>query len=117
MYHLKIFDDVDYQIARKFDDDNLSLPKDENNNDEIINASDNNPGKTEKKLIKIWESVLGIKNPDPKDDFFEIGGHSLLAVQLIAAVRKTFNTEIELQEIFDASTLKGMSEIIEKKVS
>jgi acyl transferase domain-containing protein/NADP-dependent 3-hydroxy acid dehydrogenase YdfG/acyl carrier protein len=71
----------------------------------------------EDKLSSIWKDILGVKSVSKEDDFFEMGGHSLLAIQLISAIRKSFNVDIELDVLFDASSLQGMSDKILNKIN
>ncbi len=60
-------------------------------------------------LAGIWSSLLGSEGIAADDDFFALGGTSLLAVQLIAQVRKAFGVRLPVRIIFDASTLAGMA--------
>ncbi len=50
----------------------------------------------EQQVAKIWARALGVKSVAPEDNFFALGGHSLLGVKLIAAVQETLNLAIEL---------------------
>ena len=54
----------------------------------------------ERRLVGIWQEVLKVEKISLNDNFFEIGGHSLLAAQLIYKINKTFGTEISLGYIF-----------------
>jgi amino acid adenylation domain-containing protein len=56
-------------------------------------------------LTKIWEKVLGIQHVGVKDNFFSLGGNSLLAVKLAAQVEKTFQTNLHLATLFQAPTI------------
>ncbi len=47
-------------------------------------------------IAKIWTRLLGVKTVAADDNFFALGGHSLLGVKLIAAVQETLPPEIEL---------------------
>ena len=59
----------------------------------------------EAKLAEIWRDVLELDQVGITDDFFEIGGHSLLAVRLISAIRKVFELELPISDVFDYPTV------------
>jgi amino acid adenylation domain-containing protein len=63
-------------------------------------------------LQKIWEQVLGHKAFGPRDNFFEIGGHSLLAVRLITQIEKVLGIKLPLPILFQAPTIEKLAEII-----
>ena len=64
---------------------------------------------TEAKLAEIWQDVLEVEQVGINDDFFEIGGHSLLAVRLVSQVRKTFGRELPIADVFDYPTVAKLS--------
>jgi len=66
----------------------------------------------EKQLAEIWHQVLGIESVGSHDDFFELGGDSLLAVQMLSLVRDTFQVELPLLCLFKAPTVVGLAEAI-----
>ncbi|MEL7002144.1 MAG: amino acid adenylation domain-containing protein, partial [Bacteroidota bacterium] len=68
----------------------------------------------EKRIANIWEEILGHNDLSMNDNFFEIGGHSLKALQLISRIRSDFKIELDLKEIYEFSTLKLLSDEIEK---
>ncbi|WP_327178628.1 phosphopantetheine-binding protein [Streptomyces sp. NBC_01335] len=47
-----------------------------------------------------WCEVLDVTSPDPCDDFFEIGGNSLLAVSLVERVESRIGAEVALEDFF-----------------
>ena len=53
----------------------------------------------ETRLAKIWQEVIGIDRVGIHDNFFEIGGHSLLAVQVVARVKEAVGIELTLRSI------------------
>ncbi|MBJ9976328.1 HAD-IIIC family phosphatase [Pseudomonas sp. S75] len=68
---------------------------------------------TELKMEKIWCRVLGLDQVGREDDFFEIGGHSLLVIRLYQLVRDQFGVTLPMSNIFTSSTLKAFSSLIE----
>ncbi|MGW0811188.1 phosphopantetheine-binding protein, partial [Nonomuraea sp. NPDC002799] len=56
-------------------------------------------------LAGIWAEVLGVARAGDTDDFFALGGHSILAVQVVARVREVFGVELGLDDLFQAPTL------------
>jgi amino acid adenylation domain-containing protein len=68
---------------------------------------------TEEWLVKIWQELLRIEQIGIHDDFFETGGHSLLAMQLMARVRAAFQADLSLRNVFEAPTIAEMAAILE----
>lgn len=66
----------------------------------------------EERLVQIWEEVLSKARVGIKDNFFQIGGQSLKAVQIIARIHKELQTKVELKDIFDTPTIAELSAII-----
>jgi amino acid adenylation domain-containing protein len=64
-------------------------------------------------LCGIWEEVLGQERVGVRDNFFEMGGHSLLAMQMISRVRGVFGVELALRRLFEKPTVRGLGEEIE----
>jgi acyl carrier protein len=60
---------------------------------------------TEREIASLWEDTLGVRQAGMDDDFFAMGGHSLLAVQLLHRIRQHFRTEIPLAALFEERTL------------
>ncbi|NSB66306.1 non-ribosomal peptide synthetase [Clostridium saccharobutylicum] len=69
----------------------------------------------EEKLVHIWRKVLGINKLGINDNFFDLGGDSLNAVRIIAAINKELNVEISLRDMFDFSEIKTLSKQIQQK--
>lgn len=68
---------------------------------------------TEKRLEVIWKNLLKIDRIGVHDNFFQIGGHSLLAIRLINAVREHFDYEIKFSEFFKHPTLQQLALLID----
>jgi len=69
----------------------------------------------EERMAAIWARVLGLNGAgvDVDDDFFDLGGHSLMATQVIAEVREEFGTDTPLIAIFRAPTVAGLTALVE----
>jgi len=70
----------------------------------------------EKSLAAIWTKLLGINRIGINDNYFELGGDSLLATQLASQVRSVFEVELPLVELFRHPTLAEMSISIEEAI-
>ena len=68
---------------------------------------------TEQTLADIWGKLLGIQRIGIHDSFFELGGDSLLAVQLNSRLRETFRVDFSVHNFFDAPTIAQMAEFIQ----
>jgi non-ribosomal peptide synthetase component F/aryl carrier-like protein len=64
-------------------------------------------------LAAIWAEVLDVEQVAFDDDFFELGGTSLLAMQIVARASDAFGVELELDALFDAPTVAGLAQAIE----
>jgi amino acid adenylation domain-containing protein len=72
--------------------------------------------KTEEKIVEIWQAILGIERIGVEDDFFQLGGDSILASQCIARIREEFQVNLSLRKIFEQPLLKALSkEVINQK--
>ena len=70
----------------------------------------------EEALAAIWCEVLGVKKVGLGDNFFALGGHSLLLVVLFAKINRRFATNLPLTTIFDAQTLRALAGLLREKV-
>ena len=70
---------------------------------------------TEETLAKIWRELLRQPEIGIDDNFFQIGGHSLLAMQLMARARNEFQTVLSLRNIFEAPTIAQLAVILDRK--
>ena len=68
----------------------------------------------EQTLAEIFAQVLEVEQVGIHDDFFDLGGHSLLATQLVAKLLKTFEAEVSIVDLFEASTVAALAERIGK---
>ncbi len=66
----------------------------------------------ELKLASVWESVLKTEPIGVTDDFFERGGHSLLAANLLVRIEKAFGATLSIAALFQAPTIEKMAELL-----
>jgi acyl carrier protein len=68
----------------------------------------------EEKLLAIWSDVLLINRDviSVHSNFFDIGGHSLMATLLVNKIAKEFNLEFNLKDIFDKQSIRAQAEFI-----
>ena len=69
-------------------------------------------GETETALAAIWAEILKLERVGRNDNFFDMGGHSLLAIQLGNRIRATLGVALDLRDIFAATTLKDMATVL-----
>ena len=75
-------------------------------------VEDEGAGETARALAQLWGELLGVE-PRPDDDFFLLGGDSLMATRLIAGVRGRFGVEMRLRTLFQTRTLAAMARWID----
>ena len=63
----------------------------------------------EEKLTTIWQEVMGLHRIGINDNFFALGGHSLMASQVVARIRDTFQIELPLRRAFEYPTIAELS--------
>ncbi|WP_035060990.1 non-ribosomal peptide synthetase [Andreprevotia chitinilytica] len=71
---------------------------------------------TEQAVAGVWAEVLRLERVGAEDDFFASGGHSLLATQVISKLRATFNIDIALRALFEASTVAALARKIDDAI-
>jgi len=65
-------------------------------------------------IAAVWRHVLGVEVIDVDDDFFALGGNSLVAVQLIAQTRTATGVRVPMRSLFDAPTVAGQAAVAAK---
>ncbi|HEX2202898.1 MAG TPA: phosphopantetheine-binding protein, partial [Longimicrobium sp.] len=66
----------------------------------------------EERLVGVWRELFGLREVGVRDNFFQLGGHSLLGMQVITRIREMFDVELPLAAIFEAPTIAGLAEIV-----
>ncbi|WP_041382956.1 non-ribosomal peptide synthetase [Photorhabdus asymbiotica] len=69
----------------------------------------------ETQLCAIWQDVLGLERVGIEDNFFRIGGNSLTAIRLTAAIRRILAAEVSLAQLFTLKTISGLTTQLEQQ--
>lgn len=67
---------------------------------------------TEQAIAAVWRELLGIEEIGIHDNFFDLGGHSLLGTQLISRMRRLFNVDLPLRRFFETPTVADLAAIV-----
>lgn len=70
---------------------------------------------TEKTLKKLWEELLGVQAIGIQQNYFDLGGNSLLAVRLFARIHKEFGVNLPLATLFEAQTIDELAHVLDNK--
>lgn len=70
----------------------------------------------ERWLVETCQELLGVAAVRPEDDFFALGGHSLVAVRLFLRIRKKFELELGMSTLFEARPLSKLAALIRAKI-
>jgi amino acid adenylation domain-containing protein len=100
----------------KLDRASLPLPESDRLAERTISATPPR-NELEESLVEIWQEVLGVHPIGITDDFFEIGGHSLLAVRLCSQIQKKINCKVTLLELFQNLTIEKLARSISDRTS
>jgi amino acid adenylation domain-containing protein len=67
----------------------------------------------EEMIAGIWAELLKVEEVSVEDNFFQVGGHSLMAIQMLTRARNAFLVDLPLQTLFEFPTVAGLAEQIE----
>jgi len=71
----------------------------------------------ERSIAKIWEKALNVEKIGINDDYLELGGTSLIALQIIFRLCEAFNVALTLSDFFISLTVHKLSELIRNKIN
>ncbi len=69
---------------------------------------------TEEALAAIWLDLLKLDRVGIHDDFFDLGGQSLMAIQTVSRIRDRFGVDMPLRNLFERPTIAGLAEIVDQ---
>src|SRR4030095_14531616 len=67
-------------------------------------------------IAEMWSSVFGIEHIVIHDSFLQVGGHSLLAMQIVSKIRSSYRIDFTLREFFEAPTVAQMSAVVATRI-
>jgi thioesterase domain-containing protein len=71
------------------------------------------PTATESTISELWKQVLGLSAVGLDDDFFAIGGHSLLGMKLFSGIQRIFGVSLPLGKLFRAPTVRQLARLVD----
>jgi acyl-CoA synthetase (AMP-forming)/AMP-acid ligase II len=71
----------------------------------------------ERVLAGIWGEVLEMESVGVEDSFFQLGGHSLMAMRVMMLIHETFGVELDLRKLFELQTVRAMAPAVEQAVT
>jgi thioesterase domain-containing protein/acyl carrier protein len=96
----------------KIDRKGLPDPESANISGNAAGVSEGPRDEIEYRLVTIWEDVLRVKPVGLRDNFFDLGGHSLSAARLLVRIEQSLGTEIPLADLLDAPTVEEQARLI-----
>jgi amino acid adenylation domain-containing protein len=94
--------------------DRAALPTPDSANSLRNGPVSSRPTTTEEKLIPVVSALLKVNGINPHDNFFLLGGHSLLGAQLLTEIQRTFQADLPLRAVFDYPTIAAISAEIDR---
>ncbi|MCC7142794.1 MAG: SDR family NAD(P)-dependent oxidoreductase [Candidatus Eisenbacteria bacterium] len=69
---------------------------------------------TERQVAEVWSELLGVPTITRQDNFFDLGGNSLIAIQLASQLRKRFEIDLSIANLFESSDLVGLAAAVDR---
>jgi len=82
---------------------------------ELPNAFVSPESDLEKKLVEIWEEQIGVEGIGVTDDFFDLGGDSLIGVMVFARIEETLDRKLPVSILLTASTIRKQVDLIQEQ--
>jgi acyl-CoA synthetase (AMP-forming)/AMP-acid ligase II/acyl carrier protein len=85
--------------------------------DTVIDAGYVAPeGPVQEMLVDVWQAVLGLAHIGVHDNFFQLGGHSLLGTRMISRLHREYDIDLPLRTLFERPTIAALADLIEEKL-
>ncbi|URZ00314.1 type I polyketide synthase [Clostridium felsineum] len=110
---------IEPKLVKQFEDESsLKKIKKSYNKDlvEISSKKNVSTNSIEKTIAKMWNDVLGIDEVNINDNFYDLGGDSIMATQLLKIMQKEFPGLVDISDIFTYASIKEMSKYLNSKM-
>lgn len=97
--------------ANKQEDDGAKFARPDLDSDFVEPRND-----IERTLVGFWEELLGVDQVGVEDSFFDLGGHSLVAVRLFAKIQQAYGVDYPISVLFEAPTIAACAELLQEVV-
>ena len=77
-------------------------------------AADEEGLSTQERLLAIWRDVLKVESPSPQDDYFDLGGNSLISTQITNRIEQSFGVKMEFEAFYDYPTAELLAKHIDE---
>ena len=68
----------------------------------------------EKSIAMMWQEVLGVKDPGIHDDFFHLGGQSIMTIRIVQRINQAFQINLPMRAIFTEPTIASLALLVEE---
>ncbi|WP_343887043.1 phosphopantetheine-binding protein [Actinoallomurus spadix] len=72
-------------------------------------------GVVEERIAALWTDLFGLRT-GVHNDFFKVGGNSILAIRLIAGIQQEFDVDLPVRTVFERPTIAGLAEAVEFRI-
>lgn len=87
--------------------------QEEDNRPELENKYEAPINRIQSEIVGIWEELLGVHPVGIQDDYFDLGGHSMMATEMVPKLNNLFQKKITLRELFEHSTVEQLALFLE----
>jgi len=70
----------------------------------------------EQNIVDIWEDILGIKPIGIQDNYFDLGGHSLLVTLFLSRLQEKFKVRLEMRTVFEEPTIDSIAQLVRTEI-
>ncbi|MCM3318029.1 phosphopantetheine-binding protein [Rummeliibacillus stabekisii] len=74
-------------------------------------------GQIKEELLSIWKKATGFEEINVKDDLFDLGGHSLMATQIVSSIREKFSVSISIDDMLEDASVEYISDLVYQQLN